>query len=67
MRKLISPTRRRARDDRVMEKVDVTERRAFIVLCCIDQRSQKVPTRPDNEARLTADIASLVVEYGRYG
>lgn len=27
----------------------------------------KIPTRPDDEAALTADILALAVQYGRYG
>jgi len=44
----------------------VTERRACLVLGQY-RSTQRIPTRPDDEAALTADIVALAVQYGRYG
>ena len=50
-----------------MSKLGVTERRACLVLGQHRSTQRKVPTRPDDEAALTADIVALAVQYGRYG
>jgi putative transposase len=51
----------------VVSKLGVTERRACLVLGQHRSTQRKVPTRPDDEADLTADIVALAVQYGRYG
>ena len=50
-----------------MSKLGVTERRARRALGQHRSTQRKVPTRPDDEAALTADIVALAVQYGRYG
>ena len=50
-----------------MSKLGVTERRACRALGQHRSTQRKVPTRPDDEAALTADIVALAVQYGRYG
>ena len=50
-----------------MSKLGVTERRACLVLGQHRSTQRKIPTRPDDEAALTADIVALAVQYGRYG
>jgi putative transposase len=65
--KLISPARRRACIERVRAKLGVTERQACLVLGQHRSTQRKLPTRPDDEAALTADIVALATRYGRYG
>jgi transposase InsO family protein len=45
----------------------VRERRACRVLGQHRSTQRKVPTTPDDEAALTADILALAIQYGRYG
>jgi transposase InsO family protein len=51
----------------VVSKLGVTERRACLVLGQHRSTQRKIPTRPDDEAALTADMVALAVQYGRYG
>lgn len=51
----------------MVSKLGVTERRACLVLGQHRSTQRKIPTRPDDEAALTADIVALAVQYGRYG
>lgn len=51
----------------MVSKLGVTQRRACLVLGQHRSTQRKVPTRPDDEAALTADIVALAVQYGRYG
>ena len=51
----------------VVAKHGVSERLACRVLGQHRSTQRKKPTRPDDEAALTADITSLATQYGRYG
>jgi transposase InsO family protein len=51
----------------VVAKHGVSERLACRVLGQHRSTQRKKPTRPDDEAALTADITSLAIQYGRYG
>ena len=51
----------------VVAKHGVSERLACRVLGQHRSTQRKKPTRPDDEAALTADITSLATHYGRYG
>ena len=51
----------------VVAKHGVSERLACRVLGQHRSTQRKKPTRPDDEAALTADIISLATQYGRYG
>jgi transposase InsO family protein len=53
--------------DHVVAELDVPERRACRVLGQHRSTQRKIPTRPDDEAALTADITALAIQYGRYG
>ena len=53
--------------DHVVAELDVSERRACLVLGQHRSTQRKIPTRPDDEAALTADIIALATQYGRYG
>jgi putative transposase len=53
--------------ERVVTKHGVSERLACRVLGQHRSTQRKKPTRPDDEAALTADITSLAIQYGRYG
>jgi len=53
--------------DLVVAKHGVSERLACRVLGQHRSTQRKKPTRPDDEAALTADITSLATQYGRYG
>jgi transposase InsO family protein len=53
--------------DLVVTKHGVSERLACRVLGQHRSTQRKKPTRPDDEAALTADITSLATQYGRYG
>jgi hypothetical protein len=48
-------------------ELGVPERRACRVLGQYRSTQRKVPTTPDDEAALTADILALALQYGRYG
>ena len=50
-----------------MAELGVSERRACRVLRQHRSTQRKVPTTPDDEAALTADIIALARQYGRYG
>ena len=51
----------------MVTKHGVSERLACRVLGQHRSTQRKKPTRPDDEAALTADITSLATQYGRYG
>ena len=51
----------------VVAKNGVSERLACRVLGQHRSTQRKKPTRPNDEAALTADITSLATQYGRYG
>lgn len=53
--------------ERAVAKHGVSERLACRVLGQHRSTQRKKPTRPDDEAALTADITSLATQYGRYG
>ena len=53
--------------DHVVAELDVSERRACLVLGQHRSTQRKNPTRPVDEAALTADIIALATQYGRYG
>jgi putative transposase len=53
--------------DHVIAKYRVSERFACRVLGQQRSTQRKVPTTPDDEAALTADIIALATQYGRYG
>ncbi|WP_376100645.1 IS3 family transposase (plasmid) [Roseomonas sp. CCTCC AB2023176] len=65
--KLLSPARRRACVEHVMETMGVSERRACAALGQHRSTQRKVPRGGEDEERLTADIVELAREYGRYG
>ncbi|MGF0540044.1 IS3 family transposase [Agrobacterium sp. ES01] len=65
--KLLSPTRRRACVDHVVEELGVSERRACRVLGQHRSTQRKIARTPDDEEALTADITALALQYGRYG
>ena len=50
-----------------MDALRVSERRACQALGQHRSTQRKVPTTPDDEAALTADIVALAIQYGRYG
>lgn len=50
-----------------MAELGVPERRAYRVLGQHRSTQRKIPTTPDDEAALTADILALAIPYGRYG
>ena len=45
----------------------LSERRVCRVLGQHRSTQRKIPTTPDDEAALTADIIALALQYGRYG
>ena len=53
--------------EHVIAELGVSERRACRVLGQHRSTQRKIPTRPDDEAALTADIIALATQYGRYG
>ena len=53
--------------DHVVAKYRVSERLACRVLGQHRSAQRKIPTTPDDEAALTADIIALATQYGRYG
>ncbi|WP_310355256.1 IS3 family transposase [Methylobacterium sp. BE186] len=65
--KLLSPARRRACVEHVMDVLHVSERRACRALGQHRSTQRKVPRGRDDEAALTADLVELAEKYGRYG
>ncbi|MEI7747201.1 MAG: IS3 family transposase [Actinomycetota bacterium] len=65
--KLLSSARRRACVEHLVAKHGISERLACRVLGQHRSTQRKKPTRPDDEAALTADITALAIQYGRYG
>ncbi|MEJ0094140.1 MAG: IS3 family transposase [Methylocella sp.] len=65
--KLLSSARRRACVEHVIAEHGVSERFACRVLGQHRSTQRKVPTKPDDEAALIADITALAIQYGRYG
>ena len=63
----MSPARRRRCIDRVMTKLDVSERLACRVLGQHRSTQRKAPRGRADEAALTADIVALATRYCRYG
>ena len=63
----MSPARRRACIAHVVACLGVPERLACRVLGQHRATQRKVPTTPDDEAALSADIIELARRYGRYG
>jgi len=53
--------------DHVIKELGVSERRACWVLGQHRSTQRKVPTTPDDEAALIADIIELVRQFGRFG
>ena len=53
--------------ENVVAKHGISERLACRVLGQHRSTQRKKPTRPDDEAALTADITALAIQYGRYG
>jgi putative transposase len=51
----------------VVAQHGVSERMACRVLGQHRSTQRKIPTTPDEEAALTADIVALAIQYGRYG
>ncbi len=64
---LLSPSRRRTCVDHVTAELGISERRACRVLGQHRSTQRRIPTTPDDEAALTADIIELARQYGRYG
>ena len=61
------PSRRRACIDHVRSELRLSERRVCRVLGQHRSTQRRIPTGPDDEERLTADIVELARQYGRYG
>lgn len=53
--------------DHVTSELGISERRACRALGQHRSTQRKIPTTPDDEAALTADIIELARQYGRYG
>jgi putative transposase len=53
--------------EHVVAELGVPERRACRVLGQHRSTQRKQPSRPEDEAALTADIIALATQYGRYG
>ena len=53
--------------EHVVAKHGISERLACRALGQHRSTQRKKPTRPDDEAALTADITALAIQYGRYG
>jgi putative transposase len=53
--------------EHVVAELGVPERRACRVLGQHRSTQRKPPTKPDDEAGLTAEIIALAIRYGRYG
>ncbi|HAE94571.1 MAG TPA: IS3 family transposase [Hyphomonas atlantica] len=65
--KFLSPSRRRAAVDHVVEKLGVSERRACRVIGQHRSTQRKQPIRRDDEDALTSAIIRLAERFGRYG
>ena len=65
--KLLSPARRRRSIDHVLERLGVSERRAYRTLGQHRSTQRQRSSGPSGEASLTADIIELARTYGRYG
>ncbi|MDR5726292.1 MAG: IS3 family transposase [Terriglobia bacterium] len=65
--KLLSPARRRACVDHVVAELGVPQRRACRALGQHRSTQRRLPTTPDDEVALRADIIELARQYGRYG
>ena len=63
----MSPARRRACVEHIMDVLHVSERRACRALGQHRSTQRKVPRGRDDEAALTADLVELAEKYGRYG
>ncbi len=63
----MSPARRRACVEHVVQVLNVSERRACRALGQHRSTQRKAPRGRDDEEALTADIIALAREYGRYG
>ena len=53
--------------EHVRAELGLSERRVCRVLGQHRSTQRKIPTTPDDEAALTADILALALQYGRYG
>ena len=53
--------------EQVKAELGLSERRVCRVLGQHRSTQRKIPTTPDDEAALTADIIALALQYGRYG
>ena len=53
--------------EHVKAELGLSERRVCRVLGQHRSTQRKIPTTPDDEAALTADIVALALQYGRYG
>jgi transposase InsO family protein len=53
--------------DHVRAELGLSERRVCRALGQHRSTQRKIPTSPDDEAALTADIIALALQYGRYG
>jgi transposase InsO family protein len=53
--------------EHVTTELGISERRACRALGQHRSTQRKIPTTPDDEAALTADIIELARQYGRYG
>ena len=53
--------------EHVRAELGLSERRICRVLGQHRSTQRKIPTTPDDEAALTADIIALALQYGRYG
>ncbi|MBU2083707.1 MAG: IS3 family transposase, partial [Alphaproteobacteria bacterium] len=65
--KVLSPSRRRAAVDHVVEELGVSERRACRVIGQHRSTQRKQPIRRDDEDALTSAIIRLAERFGRYG
>jgi putative transposase len=63
----VSPARRRPCVAHVVARLGVSERTACRVLGQPRSTQRKLPTKPDDEERLTTEIVELARRYGRYG
>jgi putative transposase len=63
----VSPARRRTCVAHVVARLGVSERTACRVLGQHRSTQRKLPTKPDDEERLTTEIVELARRYGRYG
>nr|BAM13940.1 hypothetical protein [Pseudomonas sp. K-62] len=63
----LSPARRRACVEHIIDVLHVSERRACRALGQHRSTQRKVPRGRDDEEALTADLVALAERYGRYG